>query len=327
MKNYKILENRAELTKEQITQGMSFATIQAGALFPAKVLAGKALIKTVAAKTFIAKTVISIGIVSAVAIVYQKNNDDKPPKENALIVKESTPSKREDITPKEVTKEQNIIKEVPSETYTKTPCRETTAEQLPAATVNPIASIQETEPAQDIITETKKDEIIPATEVKTVACVASAKQISRQSQNAKCIMWNTNSFCNNAVSRPELSLNMECNDCEFNTVSCHDIDKMSNIKAVWLTINVSGKGKFRIESNFKNFSLERSNGEIAHPVAMGVGASPSDVKEPKYYSSNFKATKLITTFKKQIDIFLFFENAKVGDKVKIDNFIQAEIVE
>jgi hypothetical protein len=327
MKNYKILENRAELTKEQITQGMSFAAIQAGAVFPAKVLAGKALIKTVVAKTFIMKTVVSIGIVSAVAIAYQKNNDDKPSKENALVVKDSAPSKSQDISPKEITEEQNTSKGTPTETYTKTPGRETTAEQLPIATVNPVASIQETDTVQDVITETKKDEVIPASEVKTVACVANAKQTFRQSQNAKCIIWNTNSFCNNAVSRPELSINIECSDCELNTMSCHNIDKMPDVKAVWLTINVSGKGKFRIESNFNNFSLERSNGEIAHPVAMGVGASPSDVKEPKYYSANFKATKAVTTFKKQIDIFLFFENAKVGDKVKIDNFIQAEIVE
>jgi hypothetical protein len=327
MKNYKILENRPELTKQQVIQGMDFAGIKAGAVFPAKVLAGRGLIKTMAAKAVVAKTVISIGLVAASIIGYQKFNNDTTPSRSTLIAAD-TLIKTQPIANEKKQEQQEISKAISTtSTQTKLPKHEKPMNFPINDTVRPITNVPEIQPVKEVITAVETSEVISAAEVKTVNPLVKAKQPFKQSQNAKCKLWDTKSFCNNAVTRPDLTINMECKDCEFTFISCHDIDNMSNIKGVWLTVDVNDKGKFRIESFFNNMSLERADGKIIHPVALGVGASPNDIKEPKYYSNNFKAKKLVATFKKQIDIFLFFENPKIGDKIFIDNFIQAEIME
>ena len=65
MKKHKLIENRPELTPEQITQGMNFAAVKGSVLSPQS-----AITKIAATKGIIVKVLVVAGLLTSSVIVY-----------------------------------------------------------------------------------------------------------------------------------------------------------------------------------------------------------------------------------------------------------------
>lgn len=322
MEKYKILENRPELSAEQVTQGMDFMKVKSQSL-----ILKKLTLKLIIMKTFIATVVITSGI-----FIY--NNFNKPTETKtqlSVITKnEKQNTLKEDTLPK--VKEEKIEKALVQPTSitekaitaTTTPVKkQRDLNQLPlTASTNTVEIAQFTASEKKEVTATdtikKIDKIQPVTKISAKAFKASP--------NAKCRLWKTESFC----SVPEVgnsSISLDCKACDFDYVSCKDLDKNSKLKGVWLTVTVQKRGEFEVESYFKNVTLQKNNSDKStHPLMLSIGVGGDKVTE-KYFGSKFKANDLIVRFKEQIDVFLLFEGAEVGDKLFFEDFVQAEIVE
>ena len=91
--------------------------------------------------------------------------------------------------------------------------------------------------------------------------------------------------------------------------------------ALWVTITTKGRRpKFKLETAFRNITLIRADGSSTHPTYVCLG-------EGNYYGIGFKATNFVGHRTKELNFFLFFPEAKLGDKIIIDDFIQSEIKE
>lgn len=73
MNNYKIIENRPELTSAQVLGGMNFAVVKAGALASTTTIAGVVITKGLLTKLFISAIVISSAV-----MIYNKENATVP---------------------------------------------------------------------------------------------------------------------------------------------------------------------------------------------------------------------------------------------------------
>lgn len=321
MEKYKILENRPELSAEQVMQGMDFTKIKSQSL-----ILKKLTLKLIIMKTFIATVIITSGVfiynnfnkpasVKTQTAVITKNNkqdllkEDTLPKvreeklERSLVQKNSLTEQAITATTTPVKKQQDL-KQVPLTTSTKTvEIAQFTASEKKEVTADSIKKIEKIQPVTKI----------PAKAFKA-------------SPNAKCRLWKTESFC----SVPQVgnsSISLDCRACDFDYVSCKDLDKNTKLKAVWLTVTVKKRANFELESYFKNVTLQKNNSDQSmHPLMVSIGVGGDKVTE-KYFGSNFKANDLTVRFKEQIDIFLLFEGAAVGDKLFFEDFVQAEIVE
>ncbi|MGZ3899821.1 MAG: hypothetical protein ACXVNM_12165 [Bacteroidia bacterium] len=316
MKHYKLIENRPELTQAQVLQGMNFAAIQNGAVLP-----GKALVKTTAAKTVLLKTVISIVVLTSSVFVYKEFNQSPKENKQEILLADSSGNK--------LNKDTLVVVTAPAEYTVKPHAKAIVTEAIKPEekTVLPIVPFTDSKGIEEPVAVTKNEEIKDPVTVKQEPVTAKPERPFKASPNVTCTIWNTSSFCNMPVKRDPSSISMQCDNCEFNFISCKELDKQPGVKAVWLVISVAKKGEFKIKTAFKNFRLVRNTGEVINPVAIGVGTGGEEAKEPKFFSSDFKTKKLDATFKKQIDIFLFFDNPKPGDKIFIDDFIQTVIKE
>ena len=82
MHNYKIIENRPELTSSQIIAGMNFGVVKAGALATKVTIAGVVISKTIISKGFVAAAVLASS-----ALVYKSYTagNDTPEKNRPYV--------------------------------------------------------------------------------------------------------------------------------------------------------------------------------------------------------------------------------------------------
>lgn len=142
-----------------------------------------------------------------------------------------------------------------------------------------------------------------------------------------CEIWQPNSFCDIPDSLITLPRIIKAKSAFVKTIDCEELNKVENLKAVWLTLTTKDGASFMFESNFENISLIKSNAENKiHPYAILWDDSFSS--ELCYISSDFKTNnyKSKFSFQKKIDLILLFIDAEKGDKIIIDNFIKAEIL-
>ena len=140
----------------------------------------------------------------------------------------------------------------------------------------------------------------------------------------KCSIWKPTSFCN----IPD-SLNLpswRADNLTIESVQCEQLDKKNNLIGVWIKLSKKDGSSFLLESNFKNISLvKKNNQEKISPEAILWNLAYSD--KHGYISSNFKTNSFKAKFgtHKNIDLIIIFTNAEKGDKIIIDNFVEAEI--
>ena len=92
------------------------------------------------------------------------------------------------------------------------------------------------------------------------------------------------------------------------TVSCSNLQRRTNMNAVWLKGVTSKKLKLSLKKGFKNIVLINRNGEKITPIAI---------------SHYFKGLMVITyvgknldlVFKDKVELLLFFKKVEVGDNV------------
>jgi hypothetical protein len=148
------------------------------------------------------------------------------------------------------------------------------------------------------------------------------------SPNAKSYLWQPASF-NHNVEEAAGNFKLDCNGCDFNYISGSQLDN-KNYKGVWMRVDRGKKTKFKLESGLKNISLIRTEGTksiVIHPIAVGIDGPQWREKEWTYLSNKFKTGGATYRFGDHIDFYLIFEDAKVGDKVVIDDFVETVVVE
>jgi len=124
-------------------------------------------------------------------------------------------------------------------------------------------------------------------------------------------------------------LNFADRDWEFEYISGTQLDN-KNYKGVWMRVTKDKKIKFKMESGLKNVSLIRTEGAktiVMHPVAVGIDGPQWRDKEWTYLSNKFKTKDASYIFSDHIDFFFVFENARVGDRLVIDDFVETVVVE
>ncbi|MBK7128254.1 MAG: hypothetical protein IPM74_12490 [Crocinitomicaceae bacterium] len=132
-----------------------------------------------------------------------------------------------------------------------------------------------------------------------------------------CRLWETPDYCNvpDSLKLP-VSINFKGTIIDLN---CNKVGLNTNVKAVWLTLNVDKRTIFSLENDFKNIRLIKKNGEEMVPVAMSGFITKSG------YMSSYKGNEFFVHFDNRLDLIIFFPGAEIGDIIHIDNFVEAEI--
>jgi len=312
MKNYKIIENRPELTNQQIAEGINFNKIKNGATVAQKVIL----------KSLITKGLVGIVIVISSVLVY-KNYNHKPisPKEQLAML---------DTISKHDMAKDSVISE-PINTRENSTIQTSKTENKIIST--PVVSIKKSEidSSQKIISSVKNSNTTEAVQLPTSNTkinervdtfknnkIVHAKftQTFKASGYASAKIWKTKSYCD--LPKPAFDLRIDMTECDFDTISCYETAHKTNLVGVWITVILNKKTKFNLETQFKNVSLIKNlDGSSVHPSILGFDGFS--------FMKNLKAESFVAHVKNKLNIFVFFPEAKVGDKIIIDNFIQTEI--
>ena len=312
MKNYKIIENRPELTSQQIMQGINFNSIKSNAA-----LAQKAILKAL-----IAKGLVTVALITSSVLVYKAYNKPSPQKQLTVI----------DIS----NKQNQALKDTLSFTTTKAnPAPQTTstknkisnniattaqavATQTSLATSN-VLPAQVTAPLAVASPTVDSSINNPTTVTKPLQTFKNNKPMPTQafvkSANASAKIWNSKNYCNVPNPNAEFKVNMV--ECDVDSINCNELNQLKNVVAVWVSVTAGKKASFNLQTNFANVSLLKSDGSLIHPTIVGFDGY-GFIKQLK--TESFEAR-----FKNKLNIFLFFPDAKIGDKIIIDNFIQTQI--
>jgi hypothetical protein len=314
MKNNKILENRPELTNEQIVEGMDFNKIKNAAIEKPAIL-----------KALVLKGLLGIIIICAGVFIYKNSKPSIPEKRQVALVdttKMISPTEKDTLaihTDIAIDKMPTTIIEHKTISNSSTPI---TMFQMDTSTINATANagiqpegniIEKNASADD--TETKNNERIEHG-VKT-------KSNYKLNRYTKCKLWKPKSFCD-IPKKAKLSGSYDVDAAEYDYVSCQEATKnMTSMKAVWVTIDINGRTRLQLESQLENIELfESKNGKMIHPLMIAAVADGST-----FFGKNFKAKKFVANYDGQLDIFLFFSEAEVGDTIIIKNFVEAVIQE
>lgn len=103
------------------------------------------------------------------------------------------------------------------------------------------------------------------------------------------------------------------------TMSCSRLSSRTDLKAVWLKGKTTKEIKIAVKEGFKTMYLLKKDGKKIHPEAMshyypGVGIITE--YKGKYFNMRFKD---------EVGLILFFKEIEEGDKVIIDDQIEAMV--
>jgi hypothetical protein len=317
MEKNKILENRPELTNEQIMQGMDFNKIKNNA----------ALAKSALLKSLIIKGLLGVIILSSAVLVFINYKPSIPEKTQTLLV--------------DTTKINSLTEKDSLVIYTKTTIdKKTTIVVEPQTQLNnpmTVLSLQKDTSEKYITTSNNtgikadvnivKNETLPedieAKNKENMKQSVKSKSTYKLNRFTKCKLWKPKSFCD-IPKKGKLSSWYDADAAEYDYVSCQEANKsMAAMKAVWITIDIKGRTKLQLESQLKNILLVKSsNGKSLNPIMIAAVADGST-----FFGKNFKAKKFVANYDNQLDIFLFFSEAEIGDTIIIKNFIETVILE
>ena len=141
-----------------------------------------------------------------------------------------------------------------------------------------------------------------------------------------CRIWKTKSFC-------EIPENVNVHGAVIYQhasmlgVSCNSLDTQ-NFVGVWVTFQGKNVDSMKMKSRYENISLIRKNTkEVLHPVAYMERADQLSRYTPAFNSneSTFKECIFVLNSNEKYDLFILFEAAEIGDKLVIEDFLEAEI--
>jgi hypothetical protein len=312
MKNYKILQNRPELSNEQLQEGMDFGKIKVNA----------AQAKTTVIKSLVIKSVLGVIIVGSGMGVYKmvtgtaiKSHElqsttsvikSNPPTVDSVIHGDQT--NKATSTGRTGKDQQPLI------------VAHTTAATL-TDTIKKNVAVNETPKPEIIEVIKQEDRIINDSVVNAVTkqiCKTSIPKTPKVTNVKICKIWNTKDFCN-IPKTAKFATSLDCDLVDFDAIDCQTVNQKNNAVGVWLTVLANEKSTFRIESALNNITLVDARGKSQNPQMIYLNGGT------QYYGSHLKARKLIVHYNKQIDIFMVFENAKVGDRILIHKFVEAFI--
>lgn len=320
MKKHKLIENRPELTPEQISQGMNFAAVKGSVMSPQN-----AFTKIAATKGIIVKVLVVAVLLTSSVIVYNSIKRSSIQQEKSTM--SDTMGQVEYSVHNNETVRMATTKQlqITASTTTKLPTPSSAQQVTPNKAIATTDLVQEpvphTKPQSAVITKAEST-------IKTESSNATYKvtESFKASPNTKCVIISTDALDNigSAVSSP---VTMNCNACEFEYIQMAELERKPNLKLVWLTVTVGGKSKFNLDSYLKNITLETTAGKHVHPVAIAFGAPSGSSKEAKLISDKTKVKELKVIFTNRVDVFMFFEGANPGDHLIFDDFVLAEVEE
>ncbi len=355
MNNYIILENRAELTTAQVLGGMNFSAIVAGAASAtADAFGGKNF-----GTGFMSKGFLAVLIVVGGAAVYKNytsynnesssaytelNSDEnvlmRKGSKGPLLVIETIPPKNN----KYLNENPNMACQPGGTDHGSGDIQNHMTSNGPSIPLLNGDSIKAAQDLKTAATITTPSQIVPMPLMTQGTCRKEGESVGNTmteepkfygtampfnaSPNAKSYLWQPASF-NHNVDEAGGHFKMDCNGCDFNYISGSQLDN-KNYKGVWMRVTRDKKTKFKLETGLKNISLIRIEGSkivVIHPIAVGIDGPQWREKEWTYYGNKFKANTATFNFGDHIDIYMIFENAKVGDKLVIDDFVETLVVE
>lgn len=360
MNNYIILENRAELTTAQVLGGMNFSAIVAGAASATK----DAFDGNSFGTGFMSKGFLAVLIVIGSLAVYKNyttyrdgsapsyvelNSDEnvimRNGKKGPLLMMETIPPKNNKYLQEAPN---NACQPAGSNHNEENNMNHMTSSvpYLPLATIDSLIAVEDALKAAGTLT---KSPVLPSQMVQMpqqqLACRKEGdKEVNGMveepkvynttlpftaSPNAKSYLWQPASF-NQNVEAATGQFKLDCGGgCEFDYISGAQLDN-KNYKGVWMRVTKDKKIKFKVETGLKNITLIRTVGDkciAMHPVAVGIDGPQWRQKEWTYLSNKFKTGGATYTFSEHIDFYLIFEDAKAGDKLVIDDFVETLVME
>ncbi|MFH0895708.1 MAG: hypothetical protein V2A54_14835 [Bacteroidota bacterium] len=142
-----------------------------------------------------------------------------------------------------------------------------------------------------------------------------------------CRIWKPASFCAVPEGARRFSIT-KADTLRQITIDCKKLDEQS-CTGVWLKLHRHYGRKFELKSGFKNITLQRIDGSKVHPVAVWWNAfGESGSGKAVYLSSAFTTNSLIMKYglHRTADLIMIFPQAFPGDKIIIDGYVEAEIL-
>ncbi len=355
MTNYIILENRAELTTAEVLSGMNFSAIVAGAASASADAFGDNSFGI----GFMSKGFLAVLIVVGGIAVFK----NYPSYKEEATLGYTEMNQEEHIIMRKGNGPNLIIETIPPKNrkylveYPNAACQPGSSDHNPENNMNHmtnggayvpmvnIDSLNALEENKSVTTVTNgpvlnQMVIAPAqltckteAEMKGNGMTEEPKIYNttvpfNASPNAKSFLWQPASF-NHNVEEAAGEFKVNCNGCDFNYISGAELDN-KNYKGVHMRVNKDKKIKFKLESGLKNISLIRTEGNkciAIHPIAVGIDGPQWQKKEWTYISNKFKTGGATYTFGDHIDFYLIFEDARAGDKLVIEDFVETLVVE
>lgn len=103
-------------------------------------------------------------------------------------------------------------------------------------------------------------------------------------------------------------------------ISCGILDRMTNIKAVWLKGKTDKELKISVKNGFKNIVLLKKDGKEINPEAI------SHYYEGRGAISEYTGKYFTMYFTDKVGLILFFKGAEEGDEIIIDGCIKAVVI-
>jgi hypothetical protein len=160
-----------------------------------------------------------------------------------------------------------------------------------------------------------------------VMFVLTISVFGQTKESVKCRIWKTESFC----KIPEnINVHGAVNYSKtfVDGICCKNLDIL-NLVGVWVTFQGKDVKKLNMKSHYENISLIRKNTkEVLHPVTYMERSKPiMEEGNPEYASnkSTFGSCTFVLKPKEKYDLFILFEVAEVGDKLIIEDFLEAVI--
>jgi hypothetical protein len=303
MKNYRIIEDRPVLSIEQVKQGMNFDQI----------VNGTALIKKLALKSLLIKG-ISVVVITTSGFVAYKTIQDSRQKSNPVkmisvsekpIVMESPVPSSNDAIPDPENK--NTVMPAESTAITTIMQQEISDKKDTALQSGGLIQIIESNPV--INSEMQVDEVEEE--------IYEKIECTDHLEYDQCLLLNTTDLCDFPATERSI-ISIDCNNCNLEAWDCATASE-KKLKGVWLTIYTDKNESLQIESHFNNIKLIRSGTDLGHPQLMKIGG------QEDYWNHNLKAKNLTINYRKQIDLFFFFEDVQEEDEIVIKNLVRLKV--
>lgn len=142
-----------------------------------------------------------------------------------------------------------------------------------------------------------------------------------------CRIWQPASFCD-SIREARFFPIWRAGTFFRDEVDCKKLDQ-DKYAGVWLKLNRHYGRKFELKSGLDNIKLVRKDGSKVTPTAVFFGyPNEGNPKRPIYLSSGMTTNSLILKYglRRTADLIMIFPAAEPGDKVIIDDYVEAVIL-